>query len=428
MTAVWLLLAFIVAMVASVPIGVAMGIACFVPTLIDPTFTANLAYITRSCFASIDSTVTLAIPLFMLSGAIMTYGGLAKRLFDIIALVVGRIPGGMPSAVVITCLFYGAISGSGGATAVAVGTMCIPILVELGYDKTYCGSLVAAAGGLGIIIPPSVPFLMYSLVTDVSVADLFIAGIIPGILIAAIMIIYTVVRFGRREDKAKIAKMNNELKQRGVLRVLADGFWALMTPVIILGGIYSGIVTPTEAACISVVYSIIVCLFIYKTINLKQLANIFVEGVRQFAPLGIMLVFAMVLMKIITLLGVPTAVGNFINNTFTSKVAFLIALNIIFLIIGMFVDVGPAILIIAPIIMNSALNMNVDPTHLGVIMIVNLAIGLVSPPFGMTLFVTAPLINESPLTIGKKSLPYIVCLLVALIIITFVPWLSLALV
>jgi C4-dicarboxylate transporter DctM subunit len=425
MTTVWLVVVFVIAIIISVPIGVAMGLACLTPSLVDPAFSASVEFVARSGFGAINSTVVLAIPLFMLSGAIMTHGGLAKRLFDIFALVVGRLPGGMPSAVIITCLFYGAISGSGAATAAAIGAMCIPILVDLGYDKTFCGSIVAAAGGLGIIIPPSVPFIMFSLVTSVPVSDLFLAGIIPGCLIALIMIIYSIIRCRNREDKEKINKMNQELKRRGAWKVLKDGFWALMTPVIILGGIYSGAVAPTEAACISVVYAVIICTFVYKSINLKSLIQIIKSAAKSFAPIGIMLAFAMALMKVITILDIPAIIGNFIASSFDSRILFLLLLNLVLLLLGMVIDVGPAILIIAPIIMPVALSFGIDPVHLGVIMTVNLAVGLVSPPFGMTLFVTAPLADSTPVILGRKAIPYILCLFLALMIITFVPALSL---
>ena len=430
MTAIWILIAFLAALVLSVPLGVAMGIAGLIPSFIDPGVAGTIQFVARSTFGAVNSTVILAIPLFILSGAIMTHGGLAKRLFDIFALAVGKIPGGMPCAVIITCLFYGAISGSGAATSAAVGAMCIPILTELGYDKEYSGSVVAAAGGLGIIIPPSVPFIMYSLVTSVSVPKLFIAGIIPGVLIALIMVIYTIIRFKTKKDENKemIDKMNRELKQRGVLRVLKDGFWAIMTPVIILGGIYSGIVTPTEAACISVVYAIIICVFVYKTVNFRKLIEIFMTSVKTFAPIGILLAFAMALMKVLTMLNIPADIGNFVASAFDNKILFLLLLNLVLLALGMVIDVGPAILIIVPIILPVALSFGIDPVHLGVLTTVNLAIGLVSPPFGMTLFVTAPLVQSTPVSIGKKAFPYIICLLFAIALITYIPPLSLMLV
>ena len=232
---------FFTLLILAVPIAMAMGFSTILPALIDPSFSGNLEFVVRSMIKGVDTTSILAIPLFMLSGAIMATGGLSRKLFDVFAVFIGKIKGGMPCAVVVTCLFYGAISGSGPATCAAVGTMCIPFLYSLGYDKVWSAALVATAGGLGVIIPPSIPFISYGLVTDTSVGDMFTAGILPGCLIALCLMAY--VQYHCRvkgEDREKIESHYSELRSRGVLTVIKDGFWALLTPVIILGGIYSG--------------------------------------------------------------------------------------------------------------------------------------------------------------------------------------------
>lgn len=420
---------FFVLLALSVPICFAMGFATITPALLDPGFMADLQFVVRSMIKGVDSTPILAIPLFMLSGAIMATGGLSKKLFDVFAVFIGKIPGGMPCAVVVTCLFYGAISGSGPATCAAVGTMCIPFLVNLGYDKIFSASLVATAAGLGVIIPPSIPYIAYAMVTDTSVGNLFIAGIIPGCLIALALMVYTVIYCRvKGEDREKIEQNYRELREKGIFHVLKEGFWALLTPVIILGGIYSGIVTPTEAACVSVFYSIIVCLFIYKTIHFKDLLGFFQNGVKSYAPLAAMLALAQGFVKLMVIIDAPTAISEFLSATVGSKVLFLLILNLILFIMGMVIDVGPAIMILGPMLLPFAVSLGIDPVHLGIILTCNLAVGFVTPPFGMNLFVAAPLVQEDAMVIGKKALPLIGTYCIALLMITFIPALSMALI
>lgn len=428
MTAAIFIVFFLMLMLA-VPIPMAMGYATIFPALTDPSFAGDLVFVVRAMIKGVDVTSILAIPLFMLSGAIMATGGLSQRLFDVFAIFIGKVRGGMPCAVVVTCLFYGAISGSGPATCAAVGAMCIPLLTKLGYDKVFAAALVATAGGLGVIIPPSIPFISYGLVTDTSVGDLFTAGILPGCLVALALIVYTVIYCRRKgEDREKIDANYQALKDRGVAGVLRDGFWALLTPVIILGGIYSGIVTPTEAACVSVVYAILVCLFIYKSVKPKDLLGFFVQGVQSYAPLGMALALAQSFSKVLVLVGAPQALAAFLSETFSSKILFLFVLNIVLFLMGMVLDVGPAIMILAPMLQPFTTALGIDPVHLGVIMTVNLAAGFVTPPFGMNLFVSAPMIDSDAMTVGRKALPMIGFYCIALLLITYIPAISLFLV
>lgn len=410
-----------------VPIAVALGFATIFPGLTLPGFPASMAYIVRNMVSALDSTPMLAIPLFILSGNIMTKGKISDKLFNFFAYFIGDFPAGIPITAIVTCLFYGAISGSGVATTAAVGGMAIPFLVSLGYDKVYSAALVATAGSLGVIIPPSIPFVTFGVVTGVSIGKLFIAGIIPGITIGLCLMVYAYVYAKvKGEDKERITEKVRTLRAGGLFKLFSDSFWALLTPVIILGGIYSGIVTPTEAAAVSVFYALIVCLFVYKSLHFRELGAILTDTVKSYAPIVVLLSLAIVFGRVLALLQAPAALRDFILTYFAgNKFIFLLALNVILLILGMFMDVGPAIAILAPMMLASSGALGVDPVHLGVIMVVNLAIGMVTPPFGVDLFVAAPLINESVMKVGTKAIPFIIAFIFALILITYIPQMSL---
>ena len=250
----------------------------------------SVVQLLNNTFSGANSTPILAVPLFILGGVIMAKGGISKKLFNFFSYFAGRMPGGLPCAVILTCLFYGAISGSGPATTAAVGSMCVPFLTDLGYEKKWSAGLIAVAGGLGVIIPPSIPFVLYSLATGVSTGDLFLGGVFPGILIGLFLMVYAVyycVRHG--EDRDLINARMKELRSAGFLKLFLDSFWALLCPVIVLGGIYTGFVTPTEAATLSVFYAIIVSLFIYKSIKVNELIPFLCESVKTYGGLAFVL-------------------------------------------------------------------------------------------------------------------------------------------
>lgn len=429
MLATYVFILFVVLLLLSVPVSATLAMASLAPTLLDPNFTISAEYVIRAMFGGIDSFPLLAVPMFVLSGILMSKGGVSKKLFDVFSYFLGKKRAGMPCAVIITCLFYGAISGSAPATVAAVGSMTIPLLIKLGYDKTFVTAIVAVAGGLGVIIPPSIPFILYGTTSGTSVGKMFMAGILPGILIAALLMLYAYIhckRFG--EDRQRINKEVDALHRKGFKRVFLDSFWALLTPVIILGCIYSGVASPTEAAVISVFYSLIISMFIYKTLKFKDLYDVLVESIKTFAPILFILASAVAFSRIITLLQIPEMAANFILNTVHGKVAVLIVINLLLLIVGMVMDTSPAILILTPILLPIAESVGVDPVQFGIIMVTNLAIGFVTPPIGINLFVASSLTDIPVMNIAKKALPLIVFFFIALILITFVPQISLLLV
>ncbi|WP_398441438.1 TRAP transporter large permease [Sedimentibacter sp.] len=420
---------FAITLFLGVPIAVSLGITALSAAILNPALPTTAAYAFRSMVTALDTFTLLAIPLFILSGNIMAKGGISKKLYSFFSYFIGNKTGGLPIAAIITCLFYGAISGSGPATVAAVGTMTIPYLAELGYDKKFIVSMIAVAGGLGVIIPPSIPFVVYGQSSGVSTGDLFIAGVLPGVLIAACMIIYVYFYFKKNgEDKEKIESSIKELKSQGFMKVLKDSFWALLSPVIILGGIYSGVVTPTEAANISVIYALFVSLFIYKSIGFKDLSSVIRDSVATSVPILLVISTASVFGKVLTLMQAPTLIGSAITGAFTTKLSILLIINLMLLFVGMVMDTTPAILILVPILLPIVQSIGVNPIHFGVIMTVNLAIGFVTPPIGLNLFVANSLTGLSIIDISKYAIPFIIAFLVALMMITFIPDISLILI
>lgn len=424
MAALLVFVVFLVGIAISIPIGVSMILGSVAPILLLEKG-GSIVQMLNNTFSGANSTPILAVPLFILGGVIMAEGGISKKLFNFFAYFVGRLPGGVPCAVILTCLFYGAISGSGPATTAAVGSMCIPFMVSLGYERRWSAGLIAVAGGLGVIIPPSIPFVLYSLATGVSTGALFMGGIFPGILIGVFMMAYAVIYCVRKgEDRQLINAKMQELKSNGLFRLFLDSFWALLCPIIVLGGIYSGKFTPTEAACISVFYALIVSLFIYKSIQIKDLIPFLCNAVKTYGGLAFVLAFATAFGRVLSLTRATKLVEDFILNNFHSSFSVMTVLVVVFLILGMVMDTGPAIIILAPVLLPAVEALDVDPVHFGVVLVCCLSIGLATPPFGLDLFVAGNLAEEPPMAVAKKAIPFILSFLIALALITYVPWFS----
>ncbi len=420
---------FAVFLMIGYPIVSSLAVSTIFPTLMHARGATSIDALIRAIFGGADTIAILAVPLFILAGVLMARGGISKKLFDVFAFFIGKRTAGMPCAAIATCLFYGAISGSGPATAAAVGSMTIPILIDLGYDKKFVASMIATAGSLGVVIPPSIPFVLYGLATGASVGKLFIAGVIPGLLIGVCLMGYAFVYCRKKgEDKEKIAANYEVLRQKGFWVIFKESFWALISPLIILGGIYTGVTTPTEAACVSVFYSLFASMFIYHSLRVDELWDLVISSVRGYAPLCFILAIATAFSRVLTLLRAPQDISKYLAATFNSADMLLLAIVVLFFLLGMVMDTGPAIVIMAPILMPTLKLYHIDPVHFGVIMVVCLAIGLVTPPFGLNLFVVAPMVDTPVMTLGREAIPFIVVYFVAIVLITWVPALSLALI
>lgn len=429
MSSVLLFVLFFTLLLIGVPISASMGISSILPYLFDSAFAANPIMVLRSMMGGVNSFPLLAIPMFMLSGVIMAKGGISKKIFDIFTYFAGNITGGIPCAVIVTCLFYGAISGSAPATVAAVGTMTIPVMMNLGYRKEFSTAVVTVAGGLGCIIPPSIPFVLYSSAAGTSVGDMFIGGILPGCLIGVLLMIYAIYYSAKNgEDKARIRNVMKELKTRGFIPVFLDSFWALLTPVIILGSIYGGIASPTEAAVISVFYALFVSLAIYRTVKIGDVSQLFLEATKTIAPILFVLAAATSLGRVLALMNVPQILGGWITTTFSNKWMILLVINIFLLIVGMVMDAAPAILILTPILAPVISAIGVDLVHFGIMMVVNLAVGFVTPPVGINLFVASSLTGISVVKIAKYSIPFTVLFFIGLVLIVVFPQITLYLI
>lgn len=405
--------------------GVFSGLA-LLPKFFNPSFPYDVSAAVRSMINGLDSFVLLAVPLFMLSGMIMAQGGLSEKLFNFFAYFIGNRTAGFPCAVVATCMFYAAISGSSPATVSAVGAMTIPFLVRLGYDKTFATSIVTVAGGLGVIIPPSISYIIYASITNTSPSKLFIAGIVPGCIIGFSLMLYCYIYCRRNgEDKKRLAENYRAIRGKGFFRLLRESFWALMTPLIILGSIYGGIASPTEAAVISVVYGLFVCLFIYRSMKFRELGKVFVEGAKTYVNILFIIAAAAAFARCLTMLRYPQTISTTVLAAIDNKIVILLLMNLVMIICGMIIDNIPNIIILSPIFVPIAAGVGIDPIHLGIFMTVNLAVGMVTPPMGINLFVGSGMSKIPVLNLARACVPFLAAFLISLALITFIPSLSL---
>ncbi|WBU52644.1 TRAP transporter large permease [Paracoccus sp. SCSIO 75233] len=413
-----LAVSLIVLFIISVPVAVAIGLA----SVFGITFFSNLPLLVvpQKIFTSLDSFPLLAVPFFILAGNLMSHGGVSRRLVDFAKSIVGGMQGGLASTCIVTCMIFAAISGSSVATTFAIGSILIPAMVKHGYPTPMAATIQASSAELGVIIPPSVPMIIYAVSTETSVSRLFMAGIGPGILIAGMLILMVqiwcrVKGYGKNDGDESLSILSSTYK----------AFWALMLPIIILGGIYGGVFTPTEAAAVAVAYALFVGLFIYKELTFSGLPEIFRTAVVNTGAIMLIIGTAGLLSFLISLSGLPQVIGGWAEGNFSSQWSFLLFINLLLFFVGMFVETSAAILVLGPILAPVAINYGVDPVHFGIVMIVNLAMGMITPPLGVNLFAASAVAGIPVQRMFKTLLMPLGTVIIALLLITYVPQISL---
>lgn len=403
----------------TVSVAVSIGLSAVVGIQVAE---ANMLISVKEMFNSINKFPLAAIPFFILAGNLMETGGISRRLIEFSKSIVGGIQGGLPMTCVLTCMIFAAVSGSSVATTFAIGAILIPALIQHGYPRPWATALQATSAELGVVIPPSIPMILFGVSAEVSIGEMFVAGVGPGLLIGGALMLFVWLY-----SKVKGLGKNDGDGRLSFGKATLQAGWALLMPVIVLGGIYGGIFTPTEAAAVAVFYSFVVGTLIYREIGLKDIYHILRKSVISSAVIMFIIANAGLFAFLITRAGVPAAIGMWLEEVLKSPVYFLLGINAALFIIGMFIETGAAIIVLAPILVPVAIHFGIDPIHFGMVMVVNLALGMITPPFGVNLFAACTVAKISLDRIVKDLIPFIGVILACLMLISYVPEISLTL-
>lgn len=418
MTVAVLFGSFALLLILTVPIGISIGLA----TLITIVYSGSLPleFLAKELVTSVDSFPLMAVPFFILAGEIMGKGGISERLFKVANALVGNKTGGFAIATIITCMFFAAISGSGPATVAAIGGIMIPAMVRQGYDKKFAAATVAAAGSIGVIIPPSIPMVIYGVTGNASIGDLFIAGIVPGILVGIAMMIWAYVYSKKMGYKGS----DEPTSFRNIVKATWEAKWALLIPIIILGGIYGGYFTPTEAAVVAVVYGLFASMVLYKELRIKELPKVITDSALTTATVLIIVGTATAFGRLLTIEQIPNKIAQSMLSFSSNPIVIILLITALLLVVGMFMDTLAAIIILTPILLPIAVQIGYDPIHFGILMVVNLAIGFFTPPVGVNLFVASGISGVRMEVLSRAVLPFLLAMLITLLFLTFIPQLS----
>lgn len=412
-----LLSIFFVLIFLRVPIAISLALSTITMLFLGDF---NMNMVPQRIFTALDSFPMMAIPGFVLAGVLLARGGISKYLIEALRTWVGHLPGGLAVVTILACMIFAAISGSSPATAAAIGSIMIPAMVRAGYDKKYSMGLVAAAGTLGILIPPSVPLIVYGITAEESIGELFMAGIIPGVILGSVLII-SAIFYAKKNGYGKGEKASWEERGRSSLKAI----WGAFLPILILGTIYSGVVTPTESAVIAVFYGIIVSAFIYRELHWKDVRPIIVESINITAMIFLIIGAASLFGLYLTNEQVPQTIGAWIANSDINKWVFIIIINILFFIMGMFLEAVSIILITLPILLPMLKHFDINLVHFAIIMTINMELGMITPPVGLNLFVVSGIAKEKLGAVVKGIIPFIFLMILVLVIVVLFPQLSL---
>ncbi|MGM8213662.1 TRAP transporter large permease [Virgibacillus sp. W0430] len=418
MTVALLFGVFFILMILGVPIALSLGLSSLVTMAFATNSSPNV--IIQKAFTSLDSFPLMAIPFFILAGVLMSSGGISKRLLNLASVLIGFITGGLAMVTVLASMFFAAISGSGPATVAAIGSFMIPSMRAQNYSSGFAAAITASAGSIGVLIPPSIPLVMYGVVGTVSIGSMFLAGILPGIIMGLCLMIvsFVIAKKNKYVGTGKVPTIKD------VLKAINEAKLALLIPVIILGGIYAGIFSPTESAAVAAVYALIIGVFVYKELSWKDVYESFSSAALTNAATVIIIGFSISFAYLMTRERIPVLIADFIVGITDSPIVILLIINLFLLIVGMFIDTISAIVILTPILLPVVTSIGMDPIHFGIILVMNLAIGFVTPPLGVNLFVATTVGKVSFEAIVKAMVPILIMMIISLLIVTYFPPLS----
>ena len=418
MTIAFLFISLFGLMLIGVPVAVSLGASTVLTMLLFTNL--DVAEVPQRIFDGINKFALMAIPMFILAGNLLSKGGSARRIIDFAKSMVGHLPGGLPMSAIFACVIFAAVSGSSPATVVAIGSIMFVAIKEAGYPKEYAVGGITTAGSLGILIPPSVVMIVYGVTAEVSIARLFMAGVVPGLMLGGMMIAQTYFGAKRLGFKATTPEPWSER-----IKKFFRAFWALLIVVVVIGGIYGGIFTPTEAAAASAIYALIISLFVYKDIKFKDLWGICLESAITTAMIFFIIANAVVFAYLLTTQNIPQTIADSILAANIGKIGFLIIVNVLLFIMGQFMEPSSVVMIMVPLLLPIATALGVDPVHFGILLIVNMEIGMITPPVGLNLFVASGLTGMNLKDVIVSCLPWTLTLFIGLILVTYVPEISL---
>ena len=405
-------------MLIGVPVAVSLGASTVLTMLLFTDL--DVAAMPQLIFDGINKFALMAIPMFILAGNLLSKGGSARRIIDFAKSMVGHLPGGLPMSAIFACVIFAAVSGSSPATVVAIGSIMFVAIKEAGYPKEYAVGGITTAGSLGILIPPSVVMIVYGVTAEVSIAQLFMAGVVPGLMLGGMMILQTYIGAKKLGFKATTPEPWSER-----IKKFGKAFWALLIVVVVIGGIYGGIFTPTEAAAASAIYALIISLFVYKDIKFKDLWDICLESAITTAMIFFIIANAVVFAYLLTSENIPQTIADSILAANIGKIGFLIIVNVLLFIMGQFMEPSSVVMIMVPLLLPIATALGVDPVHFGILLIVNMEIGMITPPVGLNLFVASGLTGMNLKDVIVSCLPWTLTLFVGLVLVTYIPEISL---